>query len=285
MSPLLYASDIELPRDPTEPMHAATKQYVDNGLAKKAELQHTHTTDDVSGLGSAAKCDTGTSEGNVPVINSAGKLDASLLPSITVSDTFTAGSEAEMLALQADQGDVCVRTDTNETYILTAADPTVIANWTKLLTPVDAVQSVNGKTDVVVLTADDIGAVSIDSLGEADGLAVLDDNGKVPVAQLLTQSTLSDDADSVPTNAAVFAHTQETNAHSATATPAADRIAMFGASGNLKNSEVGVRVYKNDADKLTPVLVQWAPTTDDQITLSFALPPATTDKYVVKVID
>ena len=60
MSPLLFASDIELPRDPTEAMHAATKQYVDTGLEKKADVKHTHTTDDVTGLGTAAKCDTGT---------------------------------------------------------------------------------------------------------------------------------------------------------------------------------------------------------------------------------
>ena len=268
----------------------------------------------------------------MPILNSSGKIDSDLIPALTVSNTFTAANETEMLALDAKKGDVCIRTDTNETYILTADDPKVIASWTKLLAPTDAVQSVNGKTGVVVLTPEDIGAISKDGLGESGGMATLDENGKVPVDQLLTETAITDNADAVPTSAAVFAHIKETNAHEATATPTADRIAMFDGGGklksstptdaddvatkgyvdsissgdsgkfrseitgdgtkrdftvnhNLRNGEVGVRIFKNVSGVLTPIFVQWSPTTEDQIRLSFAVAPATTDQFVVKIFN
>jgi hypothetical protein len=57
-----------------------------------------------------------------------------------------------MLALTAHQGDVAIRTDLNESFILTNNTPSVLANWTVLLTPTSAVASVNGLTGTVVLT-------------------------------------------------------------------------------------------------------------------------------------
>ncbi len=66
-----------------------TKGYVDTNLALKVDKIDgknlpTNDYDDtakeaVDSLGTASKCDIGTSEGNVPVINSDGKLDISIL--------------------------------------------------------------------------------------------------------------------------------------------------------------------------------------------------------------
>ena len=61
-----------------------------------------------------------------------------------------------MLALTAQQGDVCLRTDESKTYILAGTDPKVLANWKLWLTPGCDVLSVNGKTGVIVLTTDNI---------------------------------------------------------------------------------------------------------------------------------
>jgi hypothetical protein len=49
--------------------------------------------------------------------------------------TYTAASQAAMLALTANLGDVAFRTDENRTYILSGADPSVLANWKPVLTP------------------------------------------------------------------------------------------------------------------------------------------------------
>ena len=49
----------------------------------------------VDSLGTASKCNTGTSEGNVPIINSEGKIDSSILPPLAITDTFTAENQEQ----------------------------------------------------------------------------------------------------------------------------------------------------------------------------------------------
>jgi hypothetical protein len=76
---------------------------------------------------------------------------------IAVTDTFVVASQAAMLALTAQTGDVAVRTDINKSFILRVNDPAVLANWQELLTPAGGtVLSVNGSTGAVVLTTTDI---------------------------------------------------------------------------------------------------------------------------------
>lgn len=114
------------------------------------------TLSKISDAGTAAAKDVGTAAGNVPVLGTNGKLDEGVLPAIALTDTFTVASEAEMLALTAQKGDVAIRSDENKTYILKGDDPTVLANWVILKTPDCKVLSVNGKTGAVVLTTDNV---------------------------------------------------------------------------------------------------------------------------------
>lgn len=114
------------------------------------------TLSKISDAGTAAGKNVGTAAGNVPVLGSDGKLDESLLPAIAITETFVVDSQAAMLALSAQRGDVAVRTDENKSYILNADDPTVLANWVWLCTPDCKVLSVNSKTGAVVLTTSDI---------------------------------------------------------------------------------------------------------------------------------
>jgi len=90
-------------------------------------------------------------------LDSNGLLLASQVPKIAITDTFVVGSEAGMLALTAETGDVAIRTDLNKSFILKGADPTVLAAWQELLSPTAAVTSVNGQTGPVVLTSGDVG--------------------------------------------------------------------------------------------------------------------------------
>lgn len=66
------------------------------------------------------------------------KLSASQLPAIAITDTFVVASSAAMLALVAQTGDVAIRTDIDTTYILKGEDPTVLAGWEILRSPVVA---------------------------------------------------------------------------------------------------------------------------------------------------
>lgn len=117
----------------------------------------TLTLSKISDAGTAASRNTGTSSGNIPVLDSQGKLNASVLPAIAISDTFVVNSQTAMLALTAQIGDIAIRTDLNKSFILKSSPSSVLNNWQELLTPSSPVQSVAGRTGVITLTASDVG--------------------------------------------------------------------------------------------------------------------------------
>lgn len=96
------------------------------------------------------------------VVNGIASLDASgiiptsQLPPLAITSTFVVASQAAMLALTAQEGDVAVRTDQSRSYILSTNSPSTLVDWKELLTPADAVLSVNGQTGVVSLLTTNI---------------------------------------------------------------------------------------------------------------------------------
>lgn len=142
-----------------------TKAQVDTGLAAKSDSGHSHafsaltaipTT--LSGYGitdALPSAQKGVANG-VASLAADGKIPQTQLPAIAVTDTFVVNSQASMLALTAQIGDVCVRTDLNKSYILKADPAATLVNWQELLTPTDVVQSVAGRSGNVVLTSTDI---------------------------------------------------------------------------------------------------------------------------------
>lgn len=114
------------------------------------------TLSKITDAGTAAAKDIGTAAGNVPILDSNGKLNASVMPALAITEVFEVNSESEMLALTAQVGDVAIRADENKSYILAAEPASTLDNWKLLRTPTGAVLSVNGKTGAVTLTSDDI---------------------------------------------------------------------------------------------------------------------------------
>ncbi len=90
------------------------------------------------------------------------------LPALAISETFVVASQAAMLALTAQVGDVAVRTDVNKSFILTATPTTTLANWQELLTPTDAVLSVDGSTGAVSLSGTYVNRTTGQLLGNLD---------------------------------------------------------------------------------------------------------------------
>lgn len=74
----------------------------------KADKTHKHNVSDIDGLGTAAVKNVGTSAGNVPILNDNGKLEASILPSIAVNESFTASTISEAMALPLEIGDILI---------------------------------------------------------------------------------------------------------------------------------------------------------------------------------
>jgi len=96
-----------------------------------------------------------------------GKVPSSQIPAIAISEFLGAvNSQAAMLALLGQEGDWCIRTDVDLTYILIGTDPTDIDNWQEIVTPTGAVTSVNGYTGVVVLDQNDIGLGNVDNTSD-----------------------------------------------------------------------------------------------------------------------
>ena len=83
----------------------------------------------------------GVANGICP-LDSGALVDAAYLPAIAITDTFVVASEAAMLALTAQKGDVAIRTDISTTFILVTSPATTLANWSVLLVPGGAVTSV-----------------------------------------------------------------------------------------------------------------------------------------------
>lgn len=86
----------------------------------------------ILGLGTAAYLNTGTSIGNVPVLDGTGKLDISVIPALKSHEYYEVADQAGRLALttaQVQPGDTVYQIDTNESYILTTTNPSVDGNW------------------------------------------------------------------------------------------------------------------------------------------------------------
>lgn len=98
--------------------------------------------------------------------DSSDKIIASLLPGLALTDIFTVGSEAAMLALAAEQGDIAIRSDLNKTFALATNSPGTLADWKELKTPTAAVQSVAGYVGAV--SANDL-AIALAAAFEPQG--------------------------------------------------------------------------------------------------------------------
>ena len=87
------------------------------------------------------------------------------LPALAITTTQVVSTQAAMLALTAQVGDVAVRTDVNKSFILTATPATTLGNWQELLTPTDSVLSVDGSTGAVSLSGTYLNATTGTLLG------------------------------------------------------------------------------------------------------------------------
>ena len=79
-------------------------------------------------LGTAASKDTGASSGNVPVLDSKGKLADSVIPAVAITDTYVVATETAMLALSAQKGDIAIRSDLNKSFVLQSTPASTLAN-------------------------------------------------------------------------------------------------------------------------------------------------------------
>jgi len=124
------------------------------------------TASDVGALATSARGDI---NGVAELVE--GVIPTNRLPAIAITDVFPVSSQAAMLALDAQKGDVAIRSDVPGTYILAADGASTLSNWLLLPTPTDHVLSVNGQTGVVVLSHSDVGADASGAAASAQSAA------------------------------------------------------------------------------------------------------------------
>lgn len=90
-----------------------------------------------------------------------GKVPTSQIPEVALTKPFSVTSRAELLALDAQEGDIGIITAGVDkgSYVLGTGPANVFSSWIQLAVSADApVTSVNGQTGTVVLNAADVGA-------------------------------------------------------------------------------------------------------------------------------
>lgn len=102
----------------------------------------------------------------VATLDSDGKVPSAQMPPVAVTDSFAVATEAAMLALTAERGDVAIRSDLNKSFILSTDSPSTLGDWLELKTPTDAVSSVAGRTGVVTLGSSDVGLGNVDNTAD-----------------------------------------------------------------------------------------------------------------------
>ncbi len=176
----------------------------------------------------------------VPQLDANGLLVAAQLPPIAIGATFDATSDAQMTALNAQTGDICIRDDVPATYRLVTSPATTLANWRVLPTSTSAVSTVAGRRgDITLSTADVSGlgtaathaVTDFDASGaaaSAQSAAATDATTKANAAQSAAISAAATDATTKANNAKTAAQTAaatdattKANAAQAAATAAA----------------------------------------------------------------
>jgi len=147
-------------------------------------------------LGSAATVDVGTSEGQVPLLDSGGKLGSGVMPAIAITNVYVVTDQTEMLALTAQRGDVAVRTDQSKSYILSTESPSTLADWKELLSPTNGTAAAydvgTAEGDIAVLGAG--GKFNIATMPDHDHDELTDGVETVSLAQLasIVRNSLGD---------------------------------------------------------------------------------------------
>lgn len=149
-----------------------------------------------------------------------GTLPTSVMPLLAVNDTFTVATQAAMLALTAQRGDVAVRSDISRNFILAVDDPTVLANWVQMAGGSD-VLSVAGRTGAVALTKTDVGLSLADNVSDANK-PVSTAQATAIALKLAIASNLSDlnNVATARTNLSVYSQTEMGN-------PETDLVALY----------------------------------------------------------
>lgn len=124
----------------------------------------------------------------VASLDANGRIPTSQMPPVAITDTHVVGSQAEMLTLTAQRGDVAIRIDLGKSFILTTDSPSFLSSWQELLAAgsgagggVTFVSATSSSPDLVISGGPiiDSGTLSFSLTGNLLGVSNLNTNGVV----------------------------------------------------------------------------------------------------------
>ena len=134
-----------------------------------SESQVTNLTTDLAGKVNTSA--VGAANG-VASLDGSGLVPSNQIPPIAITETFVVNSQAAMLALTAQVGDVAVRTDINTTFILQTSPPSTLANWVQMLSPGGGVTSIATSSPITGGPITGTGTIGIQSASTTQSGAV-----------------------------------------------------------------------------------------------------------------
>lgn len=105
-------------------------------------------------VGAIPAAEKGAASG-VATLDAGGKVPLAQVPAAAITNTSVVNTEAAMLALTAQVGDVAIRPDISSSFILQAEPASTLANWQQIITP-----AVGGGAPVGSATPQALGAAS-----------------------------------------------------------------------------------------------------------------------------
>lgn len=99
---------------------------------------------------------------------SGGKIPSSQIPAVAITSSYVVASQAAMLALSVEEGDIAIRSDVKKNFIRNAGVSGTITDWTELEGAVGTVTSVNGQTGIVSLAKSDVGLGNVDNTSDVN---------------------------------------------------------------------------------------------------------------------
>ncbi len=167
LAPVAFSGSYDDLEDlPTIPAAQVNSDW--NASSGVAQILNKPTTLAGYGITDAINVSQKGANNGVATLGADGKIPSTQIPAIALGEVYEVDSEAEMLALDAQSGDMAIRTDISTNFIHNSGTSGTITDWTQLLTPPNAVLSVNGQTGIVVLDADDVGLGDVDNTSDLD---------------------------------------------------------------------------------------------------------------------
>jgi hypothetical protein len=182
-------------------------------------------------------------------LDGAGKIPSTQLPATAIAETFVVNSQAAMLALTAQTGDIAIRTDVSKSFILSAEPASTLANWVELLSPTDAVQSVDGNTGVITLSGTYLNKTTGVLAGNLNA-------GGFTVTNLATPSSNSDAATKV------YVDTVAGSATAAAASAAAAATTYDNFDDRYLGAKSSAPTLDNDGNAIITGAIYWNSTTN-----------------------